>query len=114
MRKPDIEVKEVVCSETGKPMPKIPLWMSDVKVKFVSDEARQKHPPLPGIADIEPSRFRSARPSHGDDGADDPHGGATGSDASEDQEVDLGEDTGAGEPGEEHSEGAVAGEDGEP
>jgi hypothetical protein len=56
MRKPDEVVREVVCSETGKPMPKIPLWMADVKVKFISDEARQKHPPLPGIADLEPLR----------------------------------------------------------
>ncbi len=46
MRKPDLEVREVVCSETGKPMPKIPMWMADVKVKFVSDEARQKHPTI--------------------------------------------------------------------
>jgi hypothetical protein len=43
MRKSDAEVREVVCSETGKPMPKIPLWMADVSVKFVSDEARQRH-----------------------------------------------------------------------
>lgn len=53
MRKPDMEVREVVCSETGKPMPKIPLWMSDIKVKFVSDEARQKHPTLAGIPELE-------------------------------------------------------------
>ena len=56
MRKPDVEVREVVCSETGKPMPKIPLWMADIKVKFVSDEARQKHPSPGGMADIEPLR----------------------------------------------------------
>jgi|SRR5579871_4268560 len=56
MRKPDLEVREVLCSETGKPMTKIPLWMADVKVKFVSDEARQKHPTVPGIADLEPLR----------------------------------------------------------
>jgi len=43
MRKADIEVREVVCSETGKPITKIPLWMADIKVKFLSDEARQKH-----------------------------------------------------------------------
>ena len=55
MRKPDIEVREVVCSETGKPMPKIPLWMADVKVKFISEEAKQKHP-SPGLADLEPLR----------------------------------------------------------
>ena len=56
MQKPDAEVREVVCSETGKPMPKIPLWMADVKVKFVSDEARQKHPSPQGLADMEPLR----------------------------------------------------------
>ncbi|HZP82131.1 MAG TPA: hypothetical protein VFB21_10860 [Chthonomonadaceae bacterium] len=56
MRKPDIEVQEVVCSETGKPMPKIPLWMAGMKVKFISDEARQKHPVAPALADIEPVR----------------------------------------------------------
>ncbi|HLK61399.1 MAG TPA: hypothetical protein VKU00_32920 [Chthonomonadaceae bacterium] len=42
-------------------MPKIPLWMADVKVKFISDEARQKHPPALGLADIEPIR-RSQSP----------------------------------------------------
>ena len=56
MRKPDEAVREVTCHETGKPMTKIPLWMADVKVKFISDEARQKHPALPGLADIEPIR----------------------------------------------------------
>src|SRR5438874_821926 len=60
MRKPDIEVQEVVCSETGKPMAKIPLWMAGMKVKFVSDEARQKHPSPAGIADIEPLRRNAA------------------------------------------------------
>jgi hypothetical protein len=56
MRKPDVNVQEVTCSETGKPMPKIPLWMAGMKVKFVSDEARQKHSSATGIADIEPIR----------------------------------------------------------
>lgn len=56
MRKPDDEVQEVVCSETGKPMPKIPLWMADIRVKFVSDEARQKHPSSMALADVEPIR----------------------------------------------------------
>jgi hypothetical protein len=55
MRKPDHIVREVVCSETGKPMPKIPLWMADIKVKFVSDEARQKHTTIAGIPDLEPA-----------------------------------------------------------
>lgn len=56
MRKPDMPVREVVCSETGKPMPKIPMWMADINVKFVSDEARQKHSGPPGILDVEQER----------------------------------------------------------
>ena len=60
MRKPDEEVKEVVCSETGKPMAKIPLWMADIKVKFVCDEARAKSPsPLP-VVEAEPARRGAA------------------------------------------------------
>ena len=55
MRKPDDPVREVICSETGKPMSKIPLWMADIKVKFVSDEARQKHPALAVIPDLDPA-----------------------------------------------------------
>lgn len=57
MRKSDVEVREVVCSETGKPMPKIPLWMADVNVKFVSDEARQKHSSSHGVIDEAPPRI---------------------------------------------------------
>src|SRR3954468_6799401 len=55
MRRADVEVREVVCSETGKPLAKIPLWMADVKVKFISEEAKQKHPST-GLADLEPLR----------------------------------------------------------
>ena len=61
MRKPDVDVREVVCSETGKPMAKIPLWMADVKVKFISEEAKQKHPST-GLADLEPLRRSIAAP----------------------------------------------------
>ncbi len=60
MRVADKEVREVVCSETGKPMTKIPLWMADVKVKFVSDEARQKHPSSHSISELEPRRSLSS------------------------------------------------------
>ncbi len=42
MRREDTEVREVLCSETGKPMPNIPLWMADIKVRFISEEARKK------------------------------------------------------------------------
>ncbi len=58
MRRPDDEVREVVCSETGKPMPKIPSWMADVKVKFISDEARQRHTSSSSLPELE----RSHRP----------------------------------------------------
>jgi hypothetical protein len=56
MRKQDSPVKEVVCSETGKPMTKIPQWMADVKVKFVSDEARQRHPTIPVLQELDVPR----------------------------------------------------------
>ncbi len=56
MRKADDIVQEVVCSETGKPMPKIPMWMAGIKVRFVSDEARQKHPTPMGLLEAEPER----------------------------------------------------------
>ncbi len=65
MRKPDLEVREVVCSETGKPISKIPAWMAEVEVKFVSDEARQKHPAPPSLADLEPPTRRSSIASTG-------------------------------------------------
>lgn len=51
MRKSDVEVREVVCSETGKPIPKIPLWMAKVKVKFVSEEAKSRHTSAHGMSD---------------------------------------------------------------
>lgn len=56
MRKPDVEVREVICSETGKPISKIPAWIAEVNVKFVSDEARQRHPAPPPMIDLEPAR----------------------------------------------------------
>ena len=45
MRNEDADVHEVLCSTTGKPMPKIPLWMAGIDVNFVSDEAGQKSAP---------------------------------------------------------------------
>ena len=51
MRKADVEVREVVCSETGKPISKIPLWMAKVKVKFVSEEAKSRHASPHGMSD---------------------------------------------------------------
>ncbi len=51
MRKSDVEVREVVCSETGKPISKIPLWMAKVKVKFVSEEAKSRHASPHGMSE---------------------------------------------------------------
>lgn len=51
MRKADVEVREVVCSETGKPISKIPLSMAKVKVKFVSEEAKSRHASPHGMSD---------------------------------------------------------------
>ena len=36
------DVREVRCSVSGMPIPTIPLWYADVKVKFVSDAARSR------------------------------------------------------------------------
>ncbi|HLH79401.1 MAG TPA: hypothetical protein VKV29_03865 [Chthonomonas sp.] len=51
MPKPDEPVQEVRCYKTGKPLPKVPQWLATVKVKFVSDEARQKETLAPSILD---------------------------------------------------------------
>lgn len=56
MLQADREVREVLCSETNKPMPKIPSWMADVKVKFVSEEARSKQGSTYSIIDTEALR----------------------------------------------------------
>ncbi len=38
----EADVREVRCSVSGMPIPTIPLWYADVKVKFVSDAARTR------------------------------------------------------------------------
>ncbi|HEV2473679.1 MAG TPA: hypothetical protein VGS41_13475 [Chthonomonadales bacterium] len=43
-------------------MPKIPLWMAGVKVRFISDEARQKQSTFSGIIDPDHSRRSLAVP----------------------------------------------------
>ena len=95
MRKPDVAVQEVVCSETGKPMPKIPMWMAGIKVRFVSDEARQKHPTPMGLMDAEPERRSLSAGADLDDLKD---LGAVGAVAEEEEEEpefdDSGEDSG--------------------
>ncbi len=67
MRKPDLDVREVVCSTTGKPMAKIPLWMSDVNVKFVSEESKQKSSAAPAALNLEQIRPVKVISSQSDD-----------------------------------------------
>lgn len=52
----DLELAEVVCAECGKPISSIPLWMCGIHVKFQCEECRQRHPKVPGMADVEPRR----------------------------------------------------------
>ena len=96
MRKADVAVQEVVCSETGKPMPKIPLWMAGIQVKFVSDEARQKHPTSRiGLLDTEPERRSIGGGAGLDDLKDLDTVGATGDEEEEEAEFEeLGEEGG--------------------
>ena len=53
----DLDLNEVRCSECGKPVPTIPQWLSDVKVRFQCEECRQRHPRAPGVPElVEPPR----------------------------------------------------------
>ena len=49
----DLSLQEVHCFECGKPIPSIPSWLSDAKVKFQCEECRLKHPRIPGMPEIE-------------------------------------------------------------
>ena len=52
----DLTLSEVSCSECRKPISIIPTWLAGAKVKFQCEECRQKHPRIPGMADIDPRR----------------------------------------------------------
>jgi hypothetical protein len=52
----DTSISEVSCYECGKPISSIPPWLAGAKVKFQCEECRQKHPRVPGMADLEPRR----------------------------------------------------------
>lgn len=52
----DTSLHEVGCFECGKPISSIPPWLAGAKVKFQCEECRQKHPRVPGMADLEPRR----------------------------------------------------------
>src|SRR5438067_11312645 len=52
----DVALNEVTCCECGKPIGTIPAWLAGAKVNFQCEECRQKHPRVPGMAEIEPRR----------------------------------------------------------
>ncbi len=52
----DMTLNEVSCFECGKPISCIPAWLANATVKFQCEECRQKHPRVPGLAEIEPRR----------------------------------------------------------
>lgn len=53
----DLELNEMRCSECQKPIPAIPQWLSDVKVRFQCEECRQKHPRGANVPEVvEPLR----------------------------------------------------------
>lgn len=56
----DMTLNEVTCCECGKPISTIPTWMAGAKVKFQCEECRQKHPRIPGMAEIETRRSLGA------------------------------------------------------
>ncbi len=49
----DLTVHEVACFECNKPIAAIPTWLAGATVKFQCEECRQKHPRIPGMADLE-------------------------------------------------------------
>ena len=49
----ELDLHEAACSECNKPISTIPLWLADAKVKFQCEECRQKHPRVPGMADMD-------------------------------------------------------------
>ena len=49
----EFELQEAACAECGKPISTIPLWLADAKVKFQCEDCRQKHPRVPGMADMD-------------------------------------------------------------
>ena len=53
----DTSISEVNCFECHKPISSIPAWMAGATVKFQCEECRQKHPRIPGMADLEARRI---------------------------------------------------------
>ena len=56
----ELTLNEASCCESRKPISSIPSWLADAKVKFQCEECRQKHPRIPGMAELDPRRTVSA------------------------------------------------------
>ena len=56
----ELVLNEAACCECKKPISSIPSWLCDAKVKFQCEECRQKHPRIPGMADLDPRRTAAA------------------------------------------------------
>lgn len=52
----DLTLSETLCCECGKPISSIPAWLSTAQVSFQCEECRQKHPRVPGMAEVETRR----------------------------------------------------------
>ena len=64
----DTTLNEVQCYECAKPISSIPPWLAGAKVKFQCEECRQKHPRVPGMAELEPRRTAADAEELGDVG----------------------------------------------
>lgn len=58
----DLDLREVLCHECGKPIPSIPSWLSGAKVKFQCERCRAMHPRVPGMAEIDGRRTAELDP----------------------------------------------------
>src|SRR5260221_216815 len=56
----DLSLNEAACCECRKPISTIPSWLAGAKVKFQCEECRQKHPRIPGMADMDTRRSLAA------------------------------------------------------
>ena len=62
----ELTLNEASCCECNKPISSIPSWLSNAKVKFQCEECRQKHPRIPGMAELDPRRTVSAADEMGE------------------------------------------------
>ena len=52
MAQEETTLVEVLCFECRKPIPTVPSWLSNAKVRFHCEECRQKGPKVHGMSDV--------------------------------------------------------------